>query len=413
MRPFFIGETMGRQLSKSGNWLRVSENDPTLTQIEWKHRLTGERRVCRVGTLPDDQPNADDESEHLGTALEPTHQFLPDEEIEESPEDRVLSLLSERSVATDARSKVIVYRLQDGARVYCKEYTPIDFENGSFEMIRKSFGPGKYEIRMYGLHPVSGRFGVVAKPEVEIADLQDAPKNPDAGIDRVVNTLTGALEKMQQQIIELKQQPPKDPMKEMMTMFAMMKEMREAMGINGAQQQKSSVGEIVDAIKELRSASEIIGGGGEEKKDEPDLLGMLGGILGSIRQNQQTAPLPPVQVVPNPSPMIQQVQQPAPPQTNEDAVRLQTLAALAAWSKRLETAAKDNAPIEDLAEAFYTEAPDEILEILMTDQWKTVLLQYAPQFAPHTEYLQRLRDRVIAIHAEESQADQTNLPPAA
>ena len=394
---------MARAPTNAGQWIRVSPLDANLTQIEWRHKLTGERRMCRVGTLPDDQPNADD---GLGTSIiDPAlpESVVDDELIDETPEDRVLSILTDRSIATDAQSKVQVYRMDDdGARVFCGEYKPLDFESGGFEMIRREYGGGKYEIRLYGLHPVHGKYGLKAKPIINIAEARSKAPDELRGVDRLFAAMTSSLEKLQQQVLELKKEPPRDPMTEMERMFGMMAMMRKAMG-GDAPQQKSTIGEVVDAIKELRSAKDLLGDGEPEKSDPlTDIATQFVAAMAS--QNQRPVPARAIPAVNTPpftgnqaSPSLNGNQSSEINPTPDPDMNPLALMKIYGYANELLSRAQKSEAPEVCAEWVYMEVPDDLLDLIKLDTAIDMLVQIKPEFLPYREWLSVVRGIVIEL----------------
>ena len=348
--------------------------------VTWQHQGTGETRIVPFGTHPTEQPN-----------YQPMPIEEAEEQIEETAVDRVSAMLK---LAGDAdRADLKIYRVKEGQLEYCAQYKPEQFEESSFELLRRRFGAGDYEIRLYAADPVTRRYGVRNRTRLKIADDRGAPEEA-AGLPNGMSQVLGAIADGQRQMLEalvqMKQTPAKDPMEEMTKMLSMMTMMREAMGLNAQAQQKSSIGEIVDAIKELKAASSIID---NEKDDEDNPMKLLPSVLelvkaGVVQQPQpmQThgAIIPPVALPPD---MISVSQfQPEPQADSEDDP--QNLRGL--LQQLLAHRGQEN-DIPAAAMFIYNEMPDNIVEIMFSQVWWLALSAAAPEVKPHKEWLKNVR----------------------
>jgi len=323
----------------------------------WENASTGEQRVVPQGLHPAQQPLAE------------VVRLEPEDEPDESAADRVATLL--RRAADDGASQLRVYRKRQGHLDWCDTYTPEQFEEGDLPMLRDTWGPGDYELRLYGKHPVTGKYGIVAKTSVTIAQaLKTAPDlRRDDGLAQVLATIAEGQRAMLQALTERPQQ--KDPTEEMTKMLGLMVTMRQAMGIDA--QPRSQITEIVSAIRELREASEEI----NPEKDAPDsLFGALPQVLDVVKagmaQQQaqaQAQPLPMVELPPSiaaaPPVQMQPTQEPTAPQaqTPEDTPVFNPLIVLQlkAYLKTLVNMAASHKPVDEGAQFVYDKMPDEIV----------------------------------------------------
>lgn len=347
----------------------------------------------------------------------------PEEDEEESsPLSRVLATLSDG----DEKARVKVYKQDPRMKTfaYCGDYTPDQFEMGGENMIREDWGAGTFELRLYGTN-ANGRYVVMAKPTIIIAEKQNngsaAVSSPHAS---EVSQAIAILAEGQKAILQaLTTQPQKDPMEEMTRMLTLMTSMREAMGLNNAPQQKSTVGELVDAIKELRGASELIS---PSKDDAPTtLLGMAPAFLDTIKtalaaRNGQSA-MPetafPALSVPSSiagaaTPQFEQsndatqtLPQNLQPELEDDPDMLEFLAFASRLKKDFIPHAGNMEKVQDMAELLEAKAPEQFFEVLENPQWHELLTQYAPQFFPalvpvvatHKEWLSAVRDALLKL----------------
>lgn len=371
----------------------------------WENASTGEQRVVPQGLHPAQQPLAE------------VVRLEPEEEPDESAADRVATLL--RRAADDGASQLRVYRKRQGHLDWCDTYTPEQFEEGDLPMLRDTWGPGDYELRLYGKHPVTGKYGIVAKTSVTIAQaLKTAPdlRRDDNGLQQVLATIAEGQRAMLQALTERPAQ--KDPAEEMTKMLGLMVTMRQAMGIDA--QPRSQITEIVSAIRELREASDEI----NPDKETPDsLLGALPGVLevvkaGMAQQQAQAQPMPLVELPPSiasaPTPQPQPMQQPEPnPQPDQEQQAVfnpLVILQLKAYLRTLIKMAEDNKPIDAGAQFVYDKLPDEIVELMNLDNWFDLLYEVAPGVEQHKAWLTKVRDQALSMF---DQVDEDDDPKAA
>lgn len=334
--------------------------------------------------------------------------------------DRVSRLLSE--VSDDQRASVRLYRVKDGNAhklEWCANYTVSEFEAGDLAMIRRDWGPGDYQIRVYGINPATGQFGIRAKDELSIAVDRNAPPPVHASQSP---QLDGALKMMaegQQKILEALMNRP-DPMQGMAQTLALVAQMRDAFGLSGAGAQagaKSQLAEIVGAIRELREVSAEINPPPSAPDESGGLLPMAGQLMDLIktsmanRQPENVATSVPIiatpatlqafpPVVSSPvaiesaesAPMNQA--QPAEP-SEADAIAL-----LRGQLVKLVTMASVGLSPETGADFIYEQIPDEAIELMGLPNWFELLCQFEPSCKPvekwmreaHAQAMQLLKD---------------------
>lgn len=391
---------MARPLRKIADPWQVISSDTESERAIWEHNQTGERRIIPLGLHPED------------AALQTQAVALPpDEPEDETSTDRISILL--QAAQTDARSEVKVYRMAQGKFQYCRGFTPDEFEDGNLDMIRDRYGPGEYEIRLYATDPETKKFCIRNKARVEIAAemLRPGAVEPASGLGQVLQTIAQGQAQMLEALT--RQAPQKDPAEEMTKMLGMMKLMREAMGIDSAPQQKSTIGEIVTAIKELKGAArEIIP---SEKDDESDPLSMAGKIISMVQATQaqpqpQTMPMialpPSLETAPEPQPQANPVDAIPQFENPEDELNFLSMLTLKAHLKSLVGFAIKNAPIEKAAQYVFERLPDDLLEIMESDEWFTLLAQVAPETKDHKEYLEKVRAAALKLFEAEPQQDE-------
>jgi hypothetical protein len=215
-------------------------------------------------------------------------------------------------------------------------------------------------------------------------------------LSQVLATIASGQQQMLNALVEMKQAPQKDQMEEMTKMLSMMSMMREAMGITNQRQEKSSISEIVSAIKELKgAASELV----PEKEKEPDsLMAMLPKVLEMVSAGQQaqTQAMPmQIQSVQMPQSFEQPVQQNAPEPEND--VNFMTIVKLKGYLTSLTNLAAKNETIEIGAKYVYDNLPDDLIELMELPNWFELLSGVSTEVAKHEVWLKKVRDSALKL----------------
>jgi hypothetical protein len=368
---------------------------------------------------------------------EAVQQYLPAEipdEIEETATDRVASMLA--GINGLDRAELKVYKLNQGSLEYCQGFKPEQFEEGNFDLLRDRFGHGEFELRLYATHPQTRKFGIRSKLRVKMSEVNKAAVSDTlpSGLAQVLGTIAQGQERMLDALVQMKQQPQKDPMEEMTKMLSMMTMMRQAMGMDNQSRAGSSISEIVGAIRELRSAADEV----SPQKDEPEtMMAMLPKVLdivsaGMNKGSAQTQPeqpqdfqpvqLPPsfaqAQPQPQPQPQLQpqpQYQpnpepQPEPPTNEDDMANPLVIIKLKAYLKTLTDMAVALTPVDKAADFVYDKLPDDLVEIMLLDNWFDLLSGFAPGVKPHEDWLRQVRDKAMAMFEIEDEAEPEDAP---
>lgn len=338
-----------------------------------------------------------------------------DDDNEVTPVDRLTEMMRETG---DGKARLKVYRQDPRTKVFefCCEYMPEQFEEGGLDMLRRDWGPGSYQLKLYATHPNSNKFVIRATQAVTLAQMNStAPVAIAApsGDDRI---LTAILEGQNRLLEALTNRPQVDPAEQITKTLGLMTAMREAMGLNNQPQQKTPVAEIVEAIKELKNASELISGK-EEKEDSTDKMLSLGGeVIGLIKnglggQPAQTAqPFPQLSV---PASLTAPAENPIQPAIDpEDDEMLEQLLFVNKLKKQFIPLAGDDTKIEEAALFLDEKTPeslDGLLAMMEQPTWFELLQTAAPQYLPalvpvvttHREWLTKVRDRLLELLKEE------------
>jgi hypothetical protein len=346
---------------------------------------------------------------------EAVQQYLPAEipdEIEETATDRVASMLA--GINGLDRAELKVYKLNQGSLEYCQGFKPEQFEEGNFDLLRDRFGHGEFELRLYATHPQTRKFGIRSKLRVKMSEVNKAAVSDTlpSGLAQVLGTIAQGQERMLDALVQMKQQPQKDPMEEMTKMLGMMSMMRQAMGMDNQSRAGSSISEILGAIRELRSAADEVA----PQREEPEtMMAMLPKVLDIVsagmnkgQAQQQPEPeaefhpvqLPPsfAQAQPQSQPQPQPEPQPQPNPTNEDDMANPlVIIKLKAYLKTLTDMAVALTPVDKAADFVYDKLPDDLIEIMLLDNWFELLSGFAPAVKPHEAWLRQVRDAAMAM----------------
>lgn len=321
-------------------------------------------------------------------------------EPEQTEVDRVAEMM--RAAGNVGRAVVKVYKLDNGASVFCDEYSPAEFEDGGYSMLRAAFGAGKFKIMLYGEHPETARFGILAREQVTIAESRAPAQHAqpvDNGMAQILAGIADGQKQMLQALIEVKQAPPIDPMAQMTQMLSMMTMMRTAMGLDAQPSQKSSIGEIVAAVRELREvAGEITPGA---RDDGDSLTSMLPQVLDVIKtgmttQRQVAAAIPQIAI---PHSMQAAPDAPAQQQPTEGQDDMNPLAILKLrgyMTQLIDMAAKGE-PSDAGAALIYDKLPDEFVELMALPNWFDALKMVSSGVEPHQAWLTEARDKALAM----------------
>jgi hypothetical protein len=368
-----------------------------------------------MATRPQPQGIIDDATDEDTTQTIPgTRQLLtqpePDPDSEQSVIDRLRAVMAS---SPGDRVKVKVYRVdpkQSSGLIWCQDYTPAEYEAGDLGMIRDTWGPGRYQIRIICPTGIAGRSDVtISAPMPGAQPLQMNPA-PAAESSATLEALRMMMES-QSRILEALQNKP-DPRADMLANLEMMKAMREAFApavtTTGAPA-VSPTAQLTELMQTLRLFKEAAADIGADKEPaEPSLVSMLPGVLSLVREGMQPqqAQLPAPIVVPqsiersarvaNPLQVAQeqseqQPQQPQQPQTPTDEEQQEMILILRGQLAQLCKMAKDGKPASEGGEFLYENLPDELLPELNNPQWFEILASFAPKAREHEAWFREAK----------------------
>lgn len=336
-----------------------------------------------------------------------------DQEIIDDDEETAATrkLRAALAVAGSDRVRVKLYRFDakaKGGRVWCADYSPDEFETGGMAMIREQWGAGDYELRIINSQGVAGKSQfTIAAPLV--------PFPVAGGASNAGNDALRLVLEQQGKILEALSARP-DPAAQLMQTFALMKTAREAMGMDSAPAVASvnpmeMFTQVLTMVREAKTtAREIVGD--DDKPDSDNPLSMLPQVLDTVKsvvnsQRPQAAEqIAPIEV-PASVARVARAQVPAPSsaapvaqkETSESEPK--EIRKLRRTLDMLVSMAECGDEIDDGAEVVYLQCPDELLEHLGTDQWWPLLMQFAPGVEPFHEWFPKVRDRVLAMLADD------------
>lgn len=323
------------------------------------------------------------------------------DEPEQTDVDRVAALLE--MAGGVGRASVKVYRMDNGKAVFCESYQPSEFEDGDFSMIRENFGAGAFRVMLYGLHPATGNFGRIRIIDVTIAEKRGVvasnPAQVDNGMAQILKGIADGQAAMLAALIESKNVPQRDPLEEMGKMFAFMATAREAMGMNVPAPAKSSIAEMMEAIRDMRSVAAELAPGGSDA--EPSLTSMLPQVLDVIKTglDQRAAPQGAIPQVVTPASL--QNAQSAPQETSnlqgENVFNPMLFLQLRGYFKALIEMASTGKSTDEGAAYVAEHLPDDLVEMMELPNWFDLLKAVDAAVAPHEVWVTEARNKVIAM----------------
>jgi len=382
---------------------RIELSDGTIA-VKWHNVVTGEDATLREGNHPIENPNAVALPAPMVSpaAFAPTERDTSDDDEVDDERDAVDSVMRMLRGGTfsGGRADVKLYRKRpDGALEYCGKYTPEEFLEGGHDLIREQWGAGRYQVILYATNEEGRNYARRAMNEVNIAQQPaSAIKSAGGEQDRVI----ALLERMDRRIEQLEHVKPIDPAAQMAGVFALMKGMREAMGIDRVAS-PAPAPVVVDPIANIKTTLELIEMLREQANPKPepdDPLSIIAPkaleLLGKFadQRDQPVQPLPQIQTQP--------ITQPLPQLATEQSGDDMKIKLALAWLKAQAAAKAD--PV-DTAETIWQFVPDEVIAFLRTDQWTQLLLQADASLGASLDWLAAVRTALLKIADEESAAE--------
>lgn len=358
--------------------------------------------------------------EHARALSEARQLVANDDDMEDTPEDRVKRVLAD--LRDDSRAVVKLYRRGAANKIFwCDDFPLSDFDAGGFQLIRERFGPGEYQIRVYG------NGGVKTKADINIMGVSNNPAPVNQTPNNELGAVLSAIQAQNQTMMEfLSRQatpaPVVDSSAQMRSLLEMMQLMKTVTAAPPAPA-PSPIGEIVSAMRELRGAAkELMPGEAEER--EPSMMQMAGQVLPMLREALQQNHAPQIQPIaipesfaqaaPNPIPEQQSAPQQIPQsQPDENEVNALQKMRLFALLNKLIGMAKENKPHEDGADLLLDDSvPDEVIEFLEAPDWWPTLSGVVPDVKPHEAWFLAVRKIVVESLVDEEPPATPSAPNA-
>lgn len=360
---------------------------------------TRQRTAPPVGEILGDPPNPPNGSEWRAPVVPgglsgPMPEPDEDEEADDATE-RIRAMLA---AAGSDQVRVKVYRTDPRtARLqWCCDQTSHEFEAGGLESIREAWGAGEFEVRVIGPRGILGRMRfAIAKPLDNPAPMATAQV---AGTDPQLAMILGKIAESQallMQMVSKPAPPPPDPMAQMQLMMGVMRDMREALGLNvppppppPASDPATMLGTLVNAFKTMKEAAQEFGPKGEPEESLTGLAGkvidmvgpQLGQALPQLLQGSASAPaaMPGVALPPSfamgaaPSPELIDNPQPSAPEAPTLPETMETLI-LRGTLQGLVDLGVQGKPAQEGGEYIAEKLPDDLLPYLDLPNWHDLL----------------------------------------
>lgn len=364
------------------------------------------------------EPIDDSENWQMPAGPQGEEPSLEGDDAPESPSDRIMTMLSD--VSDDPRAYVKISRIISAGKVgWCDDVPAGEFEQGGMKLIRDRWGPGTYQVILYGNQPGTKRFTIRTRAMIDIVAAQGGPV---AVLQNPGQDMTGMMQQLLTAITAQKEAAP-DPMEQMTKMLTMMKLMKDATG-DGGQSKQSNLSETLALIKELKGATKLFEGGDSDDSPFGMIKDMIPGILAAVQAKQASAPV--MQPLPQLPAPIQQapapIQQPqnAPVGVADNAGVNDMLNPFEMIKLRgnlsiLVQLAAANAPIEEGAALVLDSLPDDFIDLMERDDWWSNLLMIAPPVTQFQPWFQAVRDMAISLlddEPEESVNETATATPA-
>lgn len=326
-----------------------------------------------------------------------------DDDGEQTPEDRVQRMLA--TISGGARSSVKLYRVLAGRKQWCGDYSPAAFEQSGLTAIREEWGPGEYEVVLYGERSLpTGKmhYGVRGRVMIEIA-TPTRPSVPAASSAQAPELIAAlhAIAQSQAAILQaLTQRPQVDPAEQMRQTFEMLKLAREAAApVSAAPAPSSAMSEMMAAFRLMKEMSAEIN---PPAAPEDPLMAALPMVTQLLQQRQAPVePFPQLAIPPS-------INQPAPQESQAPSEEGQSvsIAILRAQVNMLvDLASKGDETIEAGARLVYEKAPDEVLDMLGAPGWLDQLGLFVPGVLNHREWFEKVAAQTLTMLDDEEQGE--------
>lgn len=373
------------------------------------------RRTNQPETLDNDDTDTDTRPAGVPVSYHVTNQPAVDGD-DEPALDVVERLRLELQGEGGDRSKVKVYRIPErGDRELCRDYSGQEIADGGTDVIRHEWGPGVYELVIYGSKGIAARSRIrFAAPLVTLP----APGSSSGNGGDLASALR-ALVEMQGQTLRAIQtmQPQQAPQSraEMLAEMAALKNLFAPVNAAPTADPMAMFSTMLGAFREMKGAAQELVGESNAEPADPlaaslpkliDLAGKLmpaGGLQGAAPAASPVTMaegVPLVQLPPATAAAVAPSQtEPAAPVEDEDSQIIRGLIA------QIVKMARTGASVEDGGEFIADNLPDDLLNLMDHPQWWDFVVQAFPQLTPHETWMKAAKAHADKLLADEGGDD--------
>lgn len=345
-----------------------------------------------------------------------THAAIEDPNAETDEEFALLNRMRGLLDESDAARVVLkLYRLTDGPKRkygWCADYAPEDYEMGGLAMIRETWGPGEYQLRLMGARGLAKVLPVQIEPDATrpLSMQHNAPQVSQQNSE-LAQVLKGLQETQAVMLQALTQRP--DPMEAMRNSMALIGSMREAFGLGGAQaapaqpvNQMTQLKEMMEVMRGLKDTARELNDDDKPAADPSDPMSMLPGVIDLVKtamsnQPQQTVPqlMPPIHIPASVErATLPTVQENPAQQPEAETVEMLLIRGLIEDLLQL---AIDGKPATAGAEFIFEKLPDEMIDAMQNRYWFEIIAMRFPIVKPHEAWLREAKAEADKLFEEE------------
>lgn len=329
--------------------------------------------------------------------------MLDDESEEDDIASKVRAALAQVP-ADSVRAKLFRRQAHTRKLEWCEDYTPEEMMTNPQAVIRDTWGPGAYEIRLVG------STGTLARHQLDVA-APTINRTPVPASPSVSDALGGVLERMasmQERILERLStpQPPPPPAPAPMGMTELLGLLATAKSLFAQPPAPAPADDIVTTVAKIRALkglSEELNPQGGDPDNPMSLANNLLGVLGEAFKARSAAPansapalpMPGIQIptsLEGPASDMHNLESPAQQQPDAKSTQEETSRLfLEGLAQGVITHAAQSRSPADCAAWLGEVLPDEFVPMLKMPNWLDMLCSAMPALAPHRGYLEQVK----------------------
>jgi len=337
-------------------------------------------------------------------------------EFELSPGERIAAMLE--GIADGEKVSIRLYRriANSNNLPWCQNYNPEEFQNGDFEMIRRDWGAGEYQIRVYE----AGHRGMRQRFDFSIEARAGNPIPVSGGNTELATILKSMQESQAAMLTALSQRP--DPMAQLQQTAELFKSLGLVGGAAAPAAPAPSPLETVTQMAGMfRAMKDLSGEINPPKEADPDNpMSMLPGIIDVVKlamgnRGNDAAPILalPGSIADAQAPMIEAPQpNPAAPAESDagdpdqlESEQMQLVQMLVRnYLSRLLKLAAASRPAAEGGRFLFDELPDEFLDQLGAENWFDQLAAFDPRVLPYRIWIETAKIELDRLMAEDAAA---------